>query len=110
MTSDFVYAALAEEWGLVGCALVLGGFWLWIWRSARAMDEALPPPCRLLGLGLTALMGVQLVLNVGGVTKALPMTGITLPFFSQGGFSLLTTLLLCGLVCACTNRARKARA
>lgn len=107
VTSDFVYAALAEEWGLVGCALVLGGFWLWIWRSSRAMDEALPPPCRLLGLGLTALMGVQLVLNIGGVTKALPMTGITLPFFSQGGFSLLTTLLLCGLVCACTNRAQK---
>ncbi|MGN0891392.1 MAG: FtsW/RodA/SpoVE family cell cycle protein, partial [Candidatus Spyradenecus sp.] len=42
VTSDFVYAALAEEWGLVGCALVLGGFWLWIWRSSRAMDEALP--------------------------------------------------------------------
>lgn len=105
VTSDFVYAALAEEWGLIGCALVLAAFWLWIWRSSRAMDTALPPPCRLLGLGLTALMGVQLVLNVGGVTKALPMTGITLPFFSQGGFSLLTTLLLCGLVCACTNRA-----
>jgi cell division protein FtsW (lipid II flippase) len=50
---------------------------------------------------------VQIILNVGGVTKALPMTGITLPFLSHGGFSLLTVFLLCGLVAALSNRPQQ---
>lgn len=105
VTSDFVYAALAEEWGLVGCALLLALYWLWLWRGARGAAAAESPVCRLLGLGLVSVMGVQIVLNVGGVTKALPMTGITLPFFSQGGFSLMTVLLMSGLLAALGRQA-----
>lgn len=100
VSSDFVYAALAEEWGLLGCALLLGLFWLWVMRAARAGAAAADPTLRLLGAGIAALLGTQILLNVGGVTKALPMTGITLPLLSQGGFSLLTVLLLCGLTAA----------
>lgn len=100
VTSDFVYAALAEEWGLVGCALLLALYWLWLWRGARGAAAAESPVCRLMGLGLVSVLGVQIVLNVGGVTKALPMTGITLPFFSQGGFSLITVMLMSGLLAA----------
>lgn len=100
VSSDFVYAAVAEEWGLVGCALLLGLYWLWVMRAARTGAAAETPTLRLLGAGIASVLGVQILLNVGGVTKALPMTGITLPFLSQGGFSLLTVLLLCGLVAA----------
>ncbi len=104
VTSDFVYAAIAEEWGLVGCALLMGLFWLWLVRILRGSALAATEELRLLGAGLASVLGVQIVLNVGGVTKALPMTGITLPFFSQGGFSLLTVLLMCGVVACLTKR------
>ena len=100
VSSDFVYAALAEEWGLAGCALLLALYWLWVTRAARSASASPDPTLRLLGAGVAALLGVQILLNVGGVTKALPMTGITLPLLSQGGFSLLTVLLLCGIIAA----------
>lgn len=110
VSSDFVYAAVAEEWGLVGCALLLWLCWLWIARAARAGAAASDPTLRLFGAGAAALLGVQILLNVGGVTKALPMTGITFPLFSQGGFSLLTVLLLCGLVAALSKASDPATA
>ena len=103
VSSDFVYAALAEEWGLAGCALLLALYWAWLGRLAASGAEG-REPCRLLGLGAAALLGVQIALNVGGVTKALPMTGITLPLLSQGGFSMMATLLLCGLCAAASKR------
>ena len=100
VSSDFVYAAVAEEWGLVGCALLLALYLLLILRVARAGASHATPAARLLGIGLAALLGAQTLLNVAGVTKALPMTGITLPLLSQGGFSLMTTLLALGLAVA----------
>ncbi len=125
VSSDFVYAGIAEEWGLVGCALLLGLFWLWLVRiatsargaeaprekrpRARATTAAESETLPLLGAGIAAVLGVQIVLNLGGVTKALPMTGITLPFFSQGGFSLLSVLILSGLAVACGKASGPAR-
>ena len=106
VTSDFVYAAVAEEWGLVGCALLLALVWVWLARAFRIAAAAEEPTCRLLAFGLAVLLGVEVALNIGGVTKALPMTGIALPLFSQGGFSLLATLLLCGLLCTCSKPRR----
>lgn len=106
VSSDFIYAAIAEEWGLVGCACILFLFWLWLIRAARAGALSDNPVVQLLGTGFAAVLGVQIVLNIGGVTKALPMTGITLPLFSQGGFSLLTVLLMCGMIAVLsTDRA-----
>ncbi len=103
VSSDFIYAAIAEEWGLVGCGLLLVLFWCWLMRMLRRSATTDDPQLRLLGAGIASVLGVQILLNIGGVTKALPMTGITLPLFSQGGFSLLTVLLLCGLVAALTK-------
>lgn len=104
VANDFVYAAVAEEWGLVGCALLLLLYWLWLHRLARAGADAKSPIPGLIGAGAAALLGTQILLNVGGVTKALPMTGITLPLLSQGGFSLLSVLLLLGLAVAASKR------
>lgn len=107
VSNDFVYAAVAEEWGLVGCALLLLLYWLWLLRLARAGAEAKEPALALVGAGAASALGVQTLLNVAGVTKALPMTGITLPLLSQGGFSLLATLWLCGLAAAASKAGRQ---
>ncbi|MEG1788181.1 MAG: FtsW/RodA/SpoVE family cell cycle protein [Kiritimatiellia bacterium] len=106
VSSDFIYAAIAEEWGWIGCALLLALYWLWILRASVAGAHAESETVQLFGAGAATVLGVQIILNVGGVTKALPMTGITLPFLSQGGFSLLTVLLLCGLLAAASHQKR----
>lgn len=105
VSSDFIYVALAEELGFTGCALMLA---LWtavlllaLWPATTAADA--PPSMEaeaeeLLSAGLVASLACQLVLNVGGVLNALPMTGITLPLLSHGGSSLIAVLIACGLL------------
>ena len=104
VTSDFVYAALAEETGLVGCGLLLVVYASLFSRGFRAAGAAKTPFERLLCVGLTGSLAVQTILNVAGVTKALPMTGITLPLISHGGSSLITTLLIAGLLVGLSDR------
>jgi cell division protein FtsW (lipid II flippase) len=104
VTSDFVYAAMAEEIGLVGCVLLLLVYAALFSRGLRAAGAARTPFERLLCVGLTASLAVQTILNVAGVTKALPMTGITLPLISHGGSSLITTLLIAGLLAGLSDR------
>lgn len=104
VTSDFVYAAIAEEWGLIGCALLLMIYLLWVRCIFRTASLATSPITQLASSGIGAVLAVQIILNIGGVTKTLPMTGITLPFLSHGGFSLLAVFILCGLAAALSNR------
>ena len=103
MTSDFVYAAFAEEVGFVGCVLLLLIYATFYSRGFRAAGATRTPFERLLCVGLTASLAMQTLLNVAGVTKALPMTGITLPFISHGGSSLVTCLLIAGLICGLSD-------
>ena len=98
VTSDFVYAAAAEELGLFGCGVLLLVYAALFSRGFRAAGSARTPFERLLCVGLTGSLAMQTILNVAGVTKALPMTGITLPLVSHGGSSLITTLLVAGLL------------
>jgi cell division protein FtsW (lipid II flippase) len=66
---------------------------------------------KLCSAGLTAFIGFQALVNIGGITRALPMTGITLPFVSHGGFSLVTSFAMLGMLLAFSHRnARDARA
>lgn len=104
VSSDFVYAAVAEEIGFVGCALLLLTYAVLFSRGLRAAGAARTPFERLLCVGLTGSLAVQTLLNVGGVTKALPMTGITLPLISHGGSSLITTLFVAGLLAGLSDR------
>jgi cell division protein FtsW (lipid II flippase) len=104
VSSDFIYAALAEEIGLIGCGLLLLAYAALFSRGFRAAGAARTPFERLLCVGLTASLAVQTLLNVAGVTKALPMTGITLPFISHGGSSLITTLFVAGLIAGLSDR------
>ena len=96
--SDFIFAVVADELGLVGTVAVLGGFALLVWFGIQA---ALAAPDRfgmLLAGGIAAWFGVQAIVNTGGVSGLLPVTGLTLPFFSAGGSSLFVSMTAAGLL------------
>lgn len=101
VSSDFIYAALAEDLGVVGCLVILG-VWLFVWLRglviALRAEERGATGSALVATGIVASLAIQAILNVAGVLNALPMTGITLPLISHGGSSLLTTLLMCGIL------------
>ncbi len=102
--SDYVYAALAEELGLAGGAIVVLAITIFIIAGIRTSIEARDMFTKLCAAGLTAFMGVQALVNIGGITRALPMTGITLPFVSHGGFSLITSFAMLGMLMAFSHR------
>jgi cell division protein FtsW (lipid II flippase) len=98
--SDFVYVVFGEELGYVGCGLLL---LLYVGLTARGFGIAARARndfSSLVAIGITACLSLQTLINVGGVTKAIPLTGITLPFISHGGSSLITMLLMMGLLMA----------
>lgn len=102
--SDYVYAALAEELGLAGGIIVMLVLIIFIIAGIRTSIEARDMFTKLCAAGLTAFMGVQALVNIGGITRALPMTGITLPFVSHGGFSLITSFAMLGMLMAFSHR------
>lgn len=104
-SSDFVYAALAEELGLVGCCALMALYVLMAARGYLAAARAETPFQALLAAGLASMVAVQVLVNVGGVVNAIPMTGITLPLVSHGGSSLAVTLVSCGLLLAVSDRS-----
>ena len=98
--TDFVYAAIAEEWGLVGALMVLVCYVLLFWRGIRIALACSEEKKALLAAGCAALMLLQAFIIVAGVTKFLPLTGITLPFVSYGGSSLVSCFMLLGILAA----------
>lgn len=96
--NDFIFAIVCEELGLVGAVIILLIFALLVWRgviiSLRARDRF----GKLLGIGLTSHIGLQVVLNILVITDWLPNTGISLPFFSYGGSSLLSLMFEMGVI------------
>jgi len=103
-SSDFVYAALAEELGLAGCCALLALYLLMAVRGYMVAARAETPFQALLAAGLASMVAVQVLVNVGGVANAIPMTGVTLPLVSHGGSSLAVTLASCGLLVALSDR------
>ena len=93
--TDFIYSIIGEELGFLGAATVLALFALLIWRGFRTAMYAPDEFGSLLAAGITGMIGVQVLINVGVVTGSIPATGITLPFISFGGSSL--TLMLTGV-------------
>jgi cell division protein FtsW (lipid II flippase) len=109
--SDYVYAAIAEELGLLGGALVILAVIIFVIAGIRTSIEARDMFTKLCAAGLTAFVGIQALVNIGGILRALPMTGITLPFVSHGGFSLITSFAMLGMLMAFSHRnAQDARA
>ena len=101
-------AALGEEIGYAGCGLVVVLYLSFFYRGFRVADSQKDPFAQFLAAGLISVFAFQTLLNIGGVTKALPLTGITLPFVSHGGSSLLTSFIALGLLLALSEGGRDA--
>ena len=102
--SDYIYAAIGEELGIVGGLIIFLALIALVSSGIRTALDARDMFTKLCSTGLTAFIGVQALVNVGGITRALPMTGITLPFVSHGGFSLLTSFIMLGMLMAFSHR------
>lgn len=102
--SDYVYAAIAEETGLFGGAIIILAVIIFVVAGVRTSLDARDMFTKLCAAGLTAFVGFQALVNIGGILRALPMTGITLPFVSHGGFSLITSYAMLGMLMAFSHR------
>jgi cell division protein FtsW (lipid II flippase) len=97
--SDFVFSALAEEYGLLGVTVLLACVATFVMRGLRiAVLHQDRPFYSLLAIGYSMLIGIQSLLIMGGVLKLLPLTGVTLPFVSYGGSSLLMSFIVLGFL------------
>ena len=95
--------------GVAGGAIVILSVIIFVVAGVRTSLEARDMFTKLCAAGLTAFMGFQALVNVGGILRALPMTGITLPFVSHGGFSLITSFAMLGMLMAFSNRNARDR-
>lgn len=96
--SDFIFSAIGEEMGLLGGAAVLFLFMLFAVRGLTTAARAKSDLAAFCASGLTAAISFQAFLIVGGVTRLIPLTGVTLPFMSQGGSSLLSSFIIVALL------------
>ena len=108
--TDFVFSAIASELGLLGATAVLLAFLIFVYRGTKIALLAEDDASKLLAFGLTAMFALQTLVIVGGVTKAIPLTGITLPFVSYGGSSVLGNFILTGLLLLVSEKAGRREA
>ena len=104
--TDFIFAIVAEEVGLIGASALIGGFLLIGWFGFKTAMAAPDRFGMLLAAGITSWLLIQAFLNIGMVLGVLPITGEPLPFVSAGGSSLVTTLAAAGLLTSVSRRAR----
>ena len=103
--NDFIFAIVCEELGLIGAVIIIILFCLLVWRGFTIAMRAQDKFGSLLALGLTFQVGLQAMLNIWVVTNTIPNTGISLPFFSYGGTSLLILLAEMGIVLSVSRSA-----
>ncbi|HVL04266.1 MAG TPA: FtsW/RodA/SpoVE family cell cycle protein, partial [Acidimicrobiales bacterium] len=96
--TDFIFAAIGEELGLLGAAGLLAAYLLMVGSGLRIALRAEVPFNKLLATGLTTILGLQTFIIIGGVIRLVPLTGITLPFVSYGGSSLIANYVLLALL------------
>jgi cell division protein FtsW (lipid II flippase) len=101
--TDFIFAAIGEETGLLGTIAIVTAFLVIVTVGLRIALRAEQPFEKLLATGLTMILGVQTFIIIGGVTRIVPLTGITLPFVSYGGSSLIANYVLLALLLRISN-------
>ena len=105
--NDFIFSIIAEEFGFIGSTIFLLFYLLFLWRglivALRCPDEY----GTIVGIGIVGLLTMQAFINIGGVTNAIPMTGVTLPFISYGGSSLLICLMCMGVLLSISRETNK---
>ncbi len=105
--TDMIYAVIADELGLFGAAAVLVTYLLFVWRGFKVAMLARDSFSTLMATGLTAVFALQVFVIVGGVTRVIPLTGVTLPFISYGGSSILANFVLLALLLLVSDKARR---
>ena len=98
LETDFIFSAIGEELGLIGGVGIILLYLIFLGRGLRIAARARDDFSRLLAAGLTSIFGLQAFLILGGVTKLIPLTGITLPFVSYGGSSIVANFVLLALL------------
>jgi cell division protein FtsW (lipid II flippase) len=106
-STDMIYAVITDELGLFGAAAVLITYLMLISRGFKTAVLARDSFSTLLAVGLSAVLGLQVFVIVGGVTRVIPLTGVTLPFISYGGSSIIANLVLVALLLLVSDRARR---
>lgn len=108
--NDFIFAVIAEELGFIGTTLFILFYIFFLWRALIVSLRCPDIYGTLVGVGLVSLIAIQALINMGGVSGAIPITGVTLPFISYGGSSLLTLLTGMGILLSISreyNRVEK---
>jgi len=105
--TDFIFSVIAEELGMIGAALILLLLLFVVWRVLRIADQAPDQFGKLLATGVAALIFFQVLINVGFNLRLMPVTGLTLPFISAGGSSLVSMMFAIGLAESVAMRHRK---
>jgi peptidoglycan glycosyltransferase len=106
-SSDLIFAVIAEEIGLVGATALLIAYILMVGTGLRIAVRCTNPFEKLLATGLSLVLGVQTFVIVGGVTRVIPLTGITLPFVAYGGSSLISNYILLALLLRISDTAAR---
>ena len=107
--TDFIFSAIGEEWGFVGCLVLLAVFWVLCWRLIGIANQATDNFGSLLAIGVLSMIAFQVIINISMTVGLAPITGIPLPFMSYGRSSLLSSLLGIGLVESVTNNRETRR-
>lgn len=110
LETDFIFSAIGEELGLVGAVAIVLLYLIFVQRGLRIAVLGRDDFTRLLATGLTAVFGLQTFLILGGVTKLIPLTGITLPFMSYGGSSIVANFGLLALLLLASDEAERVQA
>src|SRR5919199_233454 len=105
--TDFIFSTVASELGLLGATALLLAFLVFVYRGIKIALLAGDDASKLLAFGLTALFALQTLIIVGGVVKAIPLTGVTLPFISYGGSSVVGNFVLTALLLVISEKAGK---
>jgi cell division protein FtsW (lipid II flippase) len=105
--TDMIYAVIVNELGLFGATALLLAYLLFVFRGFKAATMSRDSFSTLLAAGLTAVFALQVFVIVGGVTRVIPLTGVTLPFISYGGASIVANFVLLALLLLVSDRARR---
>lgn len=105
--NDFIFSILAEELGFIGCVFVISLFAIFIWRGILISMRAPDMFGSLVAVGITTMIAIQVIVNIGVVTSSMPATGMPLPFFSYGGTALVILLCQIGILLNISRAGRR---
>ncbi|HJV46961.1 MAG TPA: putative lipid II flippase FtsW [Bacillota bacterium] len=105
--TDFIFSVMAEELGFFGCLVFLIFFILLLWRVIVVTMRCPDTFGHLIGIGVVSMISIQAIINIGGVTGSMPITGVPLPFISYGGSSLLVCMTSMGMILSISRETNK---